>query len=60
MGRNKQQATSEYPEDISLSGVRLVREPVGNWPRNPLLITTESLILGWISPEVEEQMEERE
>ena len=60
MWRNKQQAMSEHPGDSAKAEIRSVRESVGNGHRNPLLITKDCLIQGWISPEVEEQMGDRE
>ena len=56
----KQQATSDHPEDSVESEITLARESVGGRSRYPPLITTDGLIQGWISPESEEQMDERE
>ena len=50
MRRHKQKSSSEHPEDITGGEIRLLRESVGNGARNPLLIKTDALIRGWITP----------
>ena len=60
MWTDKQQASSEHPEDSMKAEIRLVIDSAGNGTHNPLLIMTEGLIRCRITLEFEDQMRERD
>ena len=59
-GATNKHAGSEHPEDSAKDEIILVRESVGNGSQNPLLIKAADLVRGWITPDYEDQMQERE
>ena len=59
-GNERQTKAGNPDESERKKEIRIVREALGNWSANPLLITAETLIPNELTPEYGEQMQERE